>query len=165
MIALFLFHQAAATSTVPAETIAEATDMSKQSCYEEEDEWVDVTSPEASGGSPLAPLAPLTPRESAPGTTITEELVMASSLNSHVAPVGGPAVADAVTFTLNGKSVKIKSPDPTQSLLDYLRYDVGLTGTKGSCRQGGCGACTVLMNGLGINACLRPLVACDGMTV
>eukprot|EP01043_Picozoa_sp_COSAG02_P009806 COSAG02_NODE_337_length_24268_cov_7.498738_8_plen_716_part_00 len=70
-----------------------------------------------------------------------------------------------MSFTLNGDVVTVKRPDPTRSLLDYLRYDVGLTGTKGSCRQGGCGACTVMMNGLGINACLRPLVACDGMTI
>ena len=70
-----------------------------------------------------------------------------------------------VAFTLNGASVAVKRPDPSKSLLDYLRYDVGLTGTKGSCRQGGCGACTVMMNGLAINACLRPLVACDGMAI
>ena len=83
---------------------------------------------EAAAGGPVGPLAS--------GTLAARALA-------------GPS---KVTFTLNGKSVTVKRPDPTQSLLDYLRYDVGLTGTKGSCRQGGCGACTVLMSGLGINA-------------
>ena len=75
------------------------------------------------------------------------------------------AAPNQVSFSLNGETVTIKNPDPSRTLLDYLRYDVGLTGTKGSCRQGGCGACTVMMQGLAINACLRPVVACDGMTI
>ena len=56
----------------------------------------------------------------------------------------------------------VENPDPRLSLLDYLRGVAGHTGTKSSCRQGGCGACTVMMEGLSINSCLRPLVACDG---
>jgi aerobic-type carbon monoxide dehydrogenase small subunit (CoxS/CutS family) len=102
----------------------------------DQDEWVEVEAHET---------APLTPRDTVPE------------------PVA--AVSNTVSFKLNGRDVTVKQPDPTRSLLDYLRYDVGLTGTKGSCRQGGCGACTVMMNGLGVNACLRPLVACDGMTI
>jgi xanthine dehydrogenase/oxidase len=78
------------------------------------------------------------------------------------APAAGDATA---TFSLNGRSVKVTNPDPSLTLLDYLRYTAGLTGTKGSCRQGGCGACTVMMDGLAINACLRPLAACDGKTL
>ena len=85
-------------------------------------------------------------------------------LVAKVAPKKAPA-PNQVSFSLNGETVTIKNPDPERSLLDYLRYDVGLTGTKGSCRQGGCGACTVMMQGLAINACLRPVVACDGMTI
>ena len=85
--------------------------------------------------------------------------------------------SDIVQFTLNGKSVSVSQPDPRMSLLDYLRNVAGHTGTKSSCRQGGCGACTVVMqqpnsdpNGpasraLAINACLRPLCACDGKII
>ena len=90
--------------------------------------------------------------------------VHAVDLGKVPIPKKAPA-PNQVSFSLNGETVTIKNPDPERSLLDYLRYDVGLTGTKGSCRQGGCGACTVMMQGLAINACLRPVVACDGMTI
>ena len=84
-------------------------------------------------------------------------------------PVGAPP-AD-LTFMLNGKTVHIVEPDPRMTLLDYLRGVAGLTGTKGSCRQGGCGACTVVMQTgstgpkLAINACLRPLCSLDGRQI
>ena len=45
------------------------------------------------------------------------------------------AAPNQVSFSLNGETVTIKNPDPSRTLLDYLRYDVGLTGTKGSCRR------------------------------
>ena len=76
-----------------------------------------------------------------------------------------------LTFQLNGKTVHIDDPDPRMTLLDYLRGVAGLTGTKGSCRQGGCGACTVVMKtgatgpALAINACLRPLCSLDGRQI
>jgi xanthine dehydrogenase/oxidase len=76
-----------------------------------------------------------------------------------------PPLSSSITFHLNGMLFTEHDPSPTLLLLDYLRATVGLTGTKGSCRQGGCGACTVMMDGLSINACLRPLVACDGRAI
>jgi len=44
-------------------------------------------------------------------------------------------------FTLNGKKVSAKV-QPTQTLLDFLRIEMGLTGTKGACLEGECGSCT-----------------------
>ncbi len=56
-------------------------------------------------------------------------------------------------FTING-SKREADPDIRASLLDVLREDLGLTGTKKGCDHGQCGACTVLLNGRRINACL-----------
>ncbi|MBB3033691.1 2Fe-2S iron-sulfur cluster-binding protein [Alteriqipengyuania lutimaris] len=52
--------------------------------------------------------------------------------------------------------------DPRVSLLDFLRQDVGLTGTKKGCDHGQCGACTVLVNGVRINSCLTLACMHDG---
>jgi xanthine dehydrogenase YagT iron-sulfur-binding subunit len=56
-------------------------------------------------------------------------------------------------FTING-SKREADPDIRASLLDLLREDLGLTGTKKGCDHGQCGACTVLVNGRRINSCL-----------
>ena len=55
--------------------------------------------------------------------------------------------------------------DPRVTLLDFLRHDVGLTGTKKGCDHGQCGACTVIVNGLRINSCLSLAVMHDGDSV
>jgi len=60
-----------------------------------------------------------------------------------------------VTFTLNGKQVSV-SVDPVDRLLDTLRYQLALTGTKEGCGEGECGACTVHLDGLPVNSCLVP---------
>lgn len=81
--------------------------------------------------------------------------------------------SDQLIFWLNGIRVEIANPDPTVRLADYLR-EVGLTGTKVSCGQGGCGACTVMLSHKKsdgttihrpINACLRLVCTLDGMLV
>ena len=59
-------------------------------------------------------------------------------------------------FTLNGKRTRVDA-HPMRRLLDVLREDCGLTGTKEGCGEGECGACTVLVNGLPVNSCLIPL--------
>ncbi|KPL76207.1 (2Fe-2S)-binding protein [Levilinea saccharolytica] len=54
---------------------------------------------------------------------------------------------------------------PNRTLLDILREDLGLTGAKNGCESGECGACTVLMNGAAVNACLVLAGQADGCTV
>jgi aerobic carbon-monoxide dehydrogenase small subunit len=60
-----------------------------------------------------------------------------------------------VKFRLNGKAVDIAA-HPMKRLLDVLREDCGLTGTKEGCGEGECGACTVLLDGEPVNSCLVP---------
>ncbi len=58
-------------------------------------------------------------------------------------------------FVLNGKSIEVQA-HPMKRLLDVLREDCGLTGSKEGCGEGECGACTVLLDGQPVNACLVP---------
>lgn len=58
-------------------------------------------------------------------------------------------------FTLNGADTDIDAP-PMKRLLDVLREECGLTGTKEGCGEGECGACTVLVDGDPVCACLVP---------
>lgn len=71
-----------------------------------------------------------------------------------------PASSDGISIQLkiNGTSYTLKV-DPRTSLLDVLRETLGLTGTKKGCDHGQCGACTVLVNGQRINACLTLAVS------
>ncbi|MDI3257016.1 MAG: 2Fe-2S iron-sulfur cluster-binding protein [Kyrpidia sp.] len=69
-----------------------------------------------------------------------------------------------LTFTVNGQTVSLEV-DPTRRLLDILRKDLGLTGTKVSCEIGRCGACTVLLDGKPANACLIMAYQCAGKPV
>ena len=69
-----------------------------------------------------------------------------------------------VRFTLNGKPVSVKVP-PMKRLLDVLREDCRMTGTKEGCGEGECGACTVLLAGDPVNACLVPAVHAEGAKV
>lgn len=58
-------------------------------------------------------------------------------------------------FTLNGRETEVAAP-PMARLLDVLREECGLTGTKEGCGEGECGACTVLVDDRPVNACLVP---------
>jgi xanthine dehydrogenase YagT iron-sulfur-binding subunit len=82
-------------------------------------------------------------------------------------PKGDPiSVPDKipVTLTVNGATVQL-SMAPWTSLLDALRDHLDLTGTKKGCDHGQCGACTVLVDGRRINACLTLAVMKDGAKV
>ncbi len=61
----------------------------------------------------------------------------------------------SVRFMLNGVDTTVTAA-PADRLLDTLRYDLGLPGTKEGCGEGECGACTVIVDGLPANACLIP---------
>ena len=61
----------------------------------------------------------------------------------------------AVSFVLNGERREIEAA-PMKRLLDVLREECGLTGTKEGCGEGECGACTVLMDGAPVCSCLVP---------
>jgi len=69
-----------------------------------------------------------------------------------------------VRFALNGASQQVSVP-ANRRLIDVLRDDLGLTGTKEGCSVGVCGACSVLINGEVMSACLLPAVCVDGASV
>ncbi|RMH56684.1 MAG: (2Fe-2S)-binding protein [Candidatus Hydrogenedentota bacterium] len=69
-----------------------------------------------------------------------------------------------LTLTVNGRTIKV-AVHPMARLLDILREEIGLTGTKEGCGEGECGACTVLMNGVPVLACLTPACQVDGAEV
>jgi xanthine dehydrogenase YagT iron-sulfur-binding subunit len=69
-----------------------------------------------------------------------------------------------VVLTVNGER-RVVELEPRVSLLDALREHLGLTGTKKGCDQGGCGACTVWVDGRRVLACLTLAVACEGREV
>lgn len=58
-----------------------------------------------------------------------------------------------ISFTLNGKDIEA-NVDPSKRLIDFLRDDLDLTGSKESCGEGECGACTVLIDNQAVNSCL-----------
>ncbi|MEP6904790.1 MAG: 2Fe-2S iron-sulfur cluster-binding protein, partial [Gemmatimonadales bacterium] len=67
-------------------------------------------------------------------------------------------------FNLNGASAEVAS-HPMSRLMDVLREEHGLTGTKEGCGEGECGACTVLINGQPVCSCLVPVAQVDGAEV
>ncbi|MEK9658520.1 MAG: (2Fe-2S)-binding protein [Chloroflexota bacterium] len=69
-----------------------------------------------------------------------------------------------VSLTVNGKPYAAEVP-PYRTLVDLLRYDLGLTGTKETCSVGVCGACTVELDGKIISSCLTLAVRADGCNV
>lgn len=69
-----------------------------------------------------------------------------------------------ISFVLNGEKIELKTK-PNKRLLDILRDDLGLTGTKEGCSIGECGACTVIVNGRAVNSCLVLVGEVDGADV
>ena len=70
----------------------------------------------------------------------------------------------SITFTVNGKEVSVDAA-PGEMLVDVLRGKLGLTGTKVGCREGECGACSIILNGKLIASCLVPVMKADRGTI
>jgi xanthine dehydrogenase YagT iron-sulfur-binding subunit len=70
----------------------------------------------------------------------------------------------AIDLTVNGRPVHVVA-DVRTSLLDLLREHLGLTGTKKGCNQGACGACTILLDGRRVNACLTLAIMHTGSRI
>ena len=71
----------------------------------------------------------------------------------------------SISLTVNGERRSIELDDPRVTLLDLLRERLALTGAKKGCDRGQCGACTVLVDGRRINACLALAISHDGADV
>ena len=69
-----------------------------------------------------------------------------------------------VSFDINGRACELEV-EPMRRLLDVLREELRLTGTKEGCGEGECGACTVLLDGAPVNACLVPVAQVHGHRV
>ena len=67
-------------------------------------------------------------------------------------------------FSVNAEPVEVKVPG-MRRLLDVLREDLALTGTKEGCGEGECGACSVLLNGVVVDSCLVPVCQVDGASI
>ncbi len=83
--------------------------------------------------------------------------------SANAGRVLGPG-AVPVGFTLNGRAVHLAA-EPRETLLDVLRMQLGHTGPKEGCDRGTCGACTVLLDGRPVNACMRLAVEAEGAAI
>jgi len=78
---------------------------------------------------------------------------------------------ESITLVVNGQAYELNvgsrpgEVEPFHTLSQTLRNTLGLTGTKLSCDQGACGACTVIMNGKAVLSCKLLTVECDGKTI
>ncbi len=98
-----------------------------------------------------------------------------NGVQQFIVPSPSSTTTSSISFYLNGKLVNIQNPDPSMTLLDYLRYYTPYKGVKQHCRQGGCGVCAVMTSyydsdsgiwrNVSLNACLHLLVTCDGTAV
>lgn len=69
-----------------------------------------------------------------------------------------------ISFIVNGESRTVRAY-PMERLLDVLRYQLQLTGTKEGCGEGECGACSILMDGLLVDSCLIPVAQAQGTSI
>ena len=74
------------------------------------------------------------------------------------------AAKSEIALTVNGNRVTVRA-HPMERLLDVLRHDLGLTGTKEGCAEGECGSCSVLMDGILVNSCLVPVLQATGASI
>ena len=98
------------------------------------------------------------------GSVVIASAVLPASAKGASPPESGSANAGATlscSLTINGKPEQL-AVDPRTTLLDLLRENLHLTGTKKGCDHGQCGACTVLVNGRRVNSCLSFAIMHDG---
>ncbi len=69
-----------------------------------------------------------------------------------------------ISLTVNGRDCAVQAP-PMKRLLDVLREDLGLKGTKEGCGEGECGSCSVRVNGALVNSCLVPVLQAADATI
>ncbi len=69
-----------------------------------------------------------------------------------------------IEITVNGQLYRLEV-EPRATLLDVIRYDLGLTGTKAGCEKGECGTCTVIMDNRPVNSCVILAVEADGSEI
>lgn len=69
-----------------------------------------------------------------------------------------------ITLTVNGDKYELLV-SPTRKLVDVIREDIGITGTKKGCGEGECGACTVIMDGQPVSSCLVLAPQADGKSI
>jgi carbon-monoxide dehydrogenase small subunit len=69
-----------------------------------------------------------------------------------------------IAMTVNGRELTVDTW-PMMRLLDVLREDLGLTGTKEGCGEGECGACSIILEGRLVNSCLVPALQADGARI
>mmetsp|Transcript_24025 Transcript_24025/g.11546 ORF Transcript_24025/g.11546 Transcript_24025/m.11546 type:complete len:156 (+) Transcript_24025:62-529(+) len=69
-----------------------------------------------------------------------------------------------IKFNLNGKQISLKT-DPLKRLIDVLREDFGLNGTKEGCGEGECGACSILLDGVPVTSCTLNAIHANGKSV
>lgn len=69
-----------------------------------------------------------------------------------------------ITLDINNEEYEV-AVEPNQTLLDTLRYQLGMTGTKKGCEVGDCGACTVIMDGITVNSCLVLAMQAEGRKI
>jgi carbon-monoxide dehydrogenase small subunit len=69
-----------------------------------------------------------------------------------------------ISLTVNGQPVTVRA-HAMERLLDVLRHELGLTGTKEGCGEGECGSCSVLLDGMLVNSCLIPALQANGANI
>ena len=69
-----------------------------------------------------------------------------------------------IHLTINDQHYEV-AVEPNQTLVDLLRYQLGLTGTKKGCEMGDCGSCTVILDGKAVNSCLVLALQADGRSI
>jgi len=104
------------------------------------------------------------PTNVGPSTAATASAAAAQQAAVSTRPLAGGPGSALMRLTVNGHQVET-GVDPSWTLADLLRYQLGLTGTKLACDRGECGSCTVVMDGRAVLACMTVAAEAAGHTV